>query len=132
MKKSNLVLLLISILPGVYVSIHQTFISTKGDTESIHGPFGYKSRIYAGVKWSASEIAASCYLVACITAPIGIIAMPSSVLVDTLLLPYTRAGVQRNKEKLAKCIENKRKRAIDAQKHGIRWEDDDIWCKKDF
>ena len=118
--------MLISLLTGC-ASINQTFISKDSDNESTHGTYGYKSKVYAGVKQDAGGIVACCYVMACICAPIGIIDMPFSFVADTIFLPYTATGKWRNDKKQARCIEYKRQEAIDAQKNGVAWKDDDVW-----
>lgn len=132
--KRKILLIIVLLLSIFSASIRHTFFSTfaDGDNESTHGPYGYKSKIYAGVEWDINEILASCFFLACITAPIGIIDLPFSFVIDTLLLPYTITSKQRNKNRLERCWESKRNEASEAQKRGDRWEDDDQWCMKKY
>ena len=123
-------LISVSLLSGC-ASIHETFYS-KNDNESTHGTYGYKSKIYAGVKQDADIIYSSCQAMACIFAPIGLIDMPFSFVADTLFLPYTATAKWSRERKQARCIAFKKQEAIDAQKNGIAWKDDDVWCKKSY
>lgn len=102
-------------------SIHQTFIS-KEYNDTTHGAYGYKSKVYAGVKMDVGVVGACCYMMACICAPVGLIDMPFSFVADTLFLPYTITSATLNDNKLKRCVDNKRKQG----------RDDDEWCKKDY
>lgn len=123
-------------LIGLFASIYETFVS-KDYIDSTHGTFGYKSKVYAGVKREAAAISI-CFagtgweFITCPFALLAAVGMPGSFVADTLFLPYTLTGQQRNEEQHRKCVENKRKLAFEAQKYGGRWEDDDVWCTKKY
>jgi uncharacterized protein YceK len=129
-------LMLIGLLSGC-ASVHQTFISKEKDNDSTHGPYGYKSKVYAGTKTDAS-IVSICFagtgwgFITCPFALLAAIDMPFSIVGDTLFLPYTLTGKQRNDNLKTKCIEYKRLEATNAQKNGESWKDDDIWCAKSY
>lgn len=132
MKKLQPALLVSIFLLSGCASISETFNSKNSGNESAHGTYGYESKIYVGVRKDLNSIGACCYFMACICAPIGLIDMPFSFVADTLFLPYTIADKMRNNSKHARCIENKRKKTLEAQKNGERWKDDDTWCKKAY
>jgi uncharacterized protein YceK len=123
-------------LIGLFASIHETFVSPDY-VDSAHGTFGYKSKVYAGVKREAAVVSI-CFegtgweFVTCPFAILAAVGMPASFVADSLFLPYTFTGKQRNEEQHRRCIENKRNQAFEAQKNGVRWEDSDFWCAKAY
>ena len=119
------ILLVLFGLLGVAVSVNETFNTQETDFE--HGTFGYRSKVYAGVK--AEERALShCFagsgweFITCPFALLAIGAIPGSFIADTLLLPRTLSRRQQNDEQHQKCLENKRKQG----------RDDDLWCTKKY
>ncbi|MBF7731311.1 YceK/YidQ family lipoprotein [Pseudomonas sp. N040] len=134
MKKHLTYLILISLIHGC-ASVHETFISK--DQSSTYGPYGYRSKVYAGVKTDASKVSL-CFagtgweFITCPFALFAAIDMPFSMVSDTILLPYTMTDKQRNDDLKEKCIAHKRVEARNANISGKPWEDNDRWCVKAY